>query len=170
MLILAGLRWPRLTSAAQSVRAGLCCLKFVPALLLFMIAMLYGNLSMAQNHSLPVIELHSGQHKIYAELANTEPSRNRGLMFRTKLAKNSGMLFVFDQPQMPCFWMKNTPLPLTIAFIDKNGVIVNLYDMQPYSIDHHCPTKPIVYALEMEQGWFSANNVTVGSKMQGLPH
>lgn len=79
------------------------------------------------------------------------------------------MLFVFDTVDQPCFWMKNTPLPLSIAFIDPDGTIVNIADMAPRSLDAHCPVKPIRYALEMEQGWFKNQGVEAGAKVTSLP-
>lgn len=79
------------------------------------------------------------------------------------------MLFVFEQVGTPCFWMKNTPLPLSIAFIGVDGKIVNIADMQALSLAPHCPAGPIVYALEMEQGWFSQHQVQAGTVVSGLP-
>lgn len=105
-------------------------------------------------------------HLIRAELANTHESRMRGLMFRESLALNTGMLFVFDQPQRQCFWMKNTPLPLSIAFIANDGRIVNIEDMAPKTEDSHCSAEPVAFALEMEQGWFKAKGVRAGSQLR----
>jgi uncharacterized membrane protein (UPF0127 family) len=92
-----------------------------------------------------------------------------GLMHRTSLAPDHGMLFVFDKPATPCFWMKNTPLPLSIAFIDSAGVVVNIADMRPGSLDEHCPVAPVVYALEMEMGWFKERRIGPGVKVAQLP-
>ncbi len=90
-------------------------------------------------------------------------------MQRQSLPPNHGMLFVFEKIGMPCFWMKNTPLPLSIAFIDAQGIIVNIADMQAHSLDTHCPTGPVIYALEMEQGWFRRHQVKAGASVKNLP-
>ncbi len=121
-----------------------------------------------QAFKLPVTKLQINNKEITAEIASTEQSRNYGLMFRNKLDKDNGMLFVFEKPAMPCFWMKNTPLPLTIAFIDKTGLITDLHDMPPYTKQSFCPSVPILYALEMNQGWFANNNISIGAKVDGL--
>lgn len=118
---------------------------------------------------LPHIALQIGSHRITAEVAADESSRSRGLMFRESLALNHGMLFVFPQAAQYCFWMKDTPLPLTIAFIDTAGIIINLADMQPRSLDTHCSLAPAVYALEMEQGWFARRGIRPGTPIHGLP-
>lgn len=118
---------------------------------------------------LPTAQLKIGTHTIQAEVAATDASRSYGLMNRASLPANHGMLFVFDNVGMPCFWMKNTPLPLSIAFMDTSGRIVNIADMQPHSLDTHCPAGPITYALEMEQGWFKHHQVKAGSVVTNLP-
>ena len=104
-----------------------------------------------------------GMHVITAELAATSSERQMGLMHRTKLGPNRGMLFAFEQADKHCFWMRNTPLALTIAWLDSTGKVVSLADMQPKNDDSHCPTEPAVYALEMEQGWFKQRNIKVGA-------
>lgn len=118
---------------------------------------------------LPRIPLKVGNHRIIVEVAADDSTRGRGLMFRESLPPNHGMLFVFPEAGQQCFWMKNTPLPLSIAFIDATGSIVNLADMQPQSLDTHCAIGPVLYALEMEQGWFAGNNIRAGAQIQGLP-
>lgn len=122
------------------------------------------------NTTLPVISLQIKQTPLQAEVAQTESERASGLMFRTKLAKDSGMLFVFDQPAPMCFWMKNTPLPLSIAFITEQGVISNIANMQPFSTESHCPVMAIKYALEMEQGWFAQQGIQAGDQVESLPN
>lgn len=117
----------------------------------------------------PVTTLKAGKHIIRAEVASTDAQREQGLMFRRKLPKNNGMLFVFDRPARSCMWMKNTPLPLSVAFIDANGTIVNIEEMDPFTLDSHCSQGWIRYALEMNQNWFSINGIRVGSKISGLP-
>lgn len=90
-------------------------------------------------------------------------------MARQTMGANEGMLFVFDRPASVCMWMKNTPLPLSVAFIDHAGKIVNIEDMQPNTTDSHCAKRSIRYALEMKQGWFKQKNIKPGSAIEGLP-
>ncbi|HEY9571485.1 MAG TPA: DUF192 domain-containing protein [Pusillimonas sp.] len=123
----------------------------------------------AQTMLLPTAQLSIGSHKIQAEVAATDASRANGLMNRASLPENHGMLFVFDGPTTTCFWMKNTPLPLSIAFIDSKGMIVNIADMQPHTLDPHCPKAPVTHALEMQQGWFRQHSVTAGAIVDNLP-
>jgi uncharacterized membrane protein (UPF0127 family) len=118
---------------------------------------------------LPTARLTAGMHVITAELATTPQSRTIGMMFREKTPPNRGMLFVFDYKAQQCFWMRNTPLPLSIAFIEDDGTIVQLSDMAPRSETMHCSQRPIRFALEMEQGWFVRKGALVGSKIGGLP-
>src|SRR5690606_38587676 len=105
--------------------------------------------ALAQGMLLPTTTLKVGAYTVNAEIAANEASRSQGLMRRTALPADHGMLFVFQESNAPCFWMKNTPLPLSIAFIGANGRIVNIADMQPHSTDTHCAARPILYALEM---------------------
>lgn len=125
--------------------------------------------TVAQARLLPTTTLSLGSVKAYVEIAATPENRNQGLMFRKSLPADHGMLFVFEQETSQCFWMKNTPLPLTIAFIDAQGKIINTRDMQPYSEATHCPTRPMRYALEMEQGWFTQYGIVAGQHVKGLP-
>ena len=118
---------------------------------------------------LPVMALQVGERRIRAEVAADPSSRAKGLMFREKLAPDQGMLFVFPEAEQLCFWMKNTPLPLSIAFINATGTIINLADMQPQSLDTHCSFGPALYALEMEQGWFRRHGIASGASVKGLP-
>lgn len=118
---------------------------------------------------LSTTQLSAGIHIIRAEVANTDATRRDGLMFRRELPGNDGMLFVFDQPDVQCFWMRNTLLPLSIAFIADDGTIVNIEDMAPQTEDPHCAKKPVRYALEMAQGWFGKHGITAGKKLDGLP-
>ncbi|MBU3724634.1 MAG: DUF192 domain-containing protein [Burkholderiaceae bacterium] len=106
--------------------------------------------------------------QITAEVADTPASRTRGLMGRTALPPNHGMLFVFEQSDRQCFWMKNTPLPLSIAFIDDAGKIANLADMQPFSEETHCSSRPVRFALEMSQGWFAQRGIVPGEQVSGV--
>ncbi len=118
---------------------------------------------------LPAIQLNAGIRLIHAEVAATPAQRELGLMFRRDLDTNDGMLFVFEEPSPQCFWMKNTPTPLSIAFIADDGTIVNLADMAPETVQSHCSARPVRYALEMNQGWFARNGIKAGSKIGGAP-
>ncbi|EHL21843.1 hypothetical protein KYG_16015 [Acidovorax sp. NO-1] len=112
-------------------------------------------------------ELTIGMHRIDAQVAATPQERQTGLMHRKEMPQHEGMLFVFEQPAQQCFWMKNTLLPLTAAFVDDDGTIVNLADMKPQTLDSHCSTKPVRYVLEMNQGWFAKKNIKAGAKLGG---
>ncbi|GAB2898909.1 DUF192 domain-containing protein [Paralcaligenes sp. KSB-10] len=118
---------------------------------------------------LPTTELTVGAQPVQAEIAATEASREQGLMYRQSLLPDHGMLFVFERAEQQCFWMKNTLLPLSIAFIAANGKILNIADMQPQTEDAHCPSGPILYALEMQQGWFAEHRIQAGQAVLGLP-
>jgi uncharacterized protein len=113
-------------------------------------------------------ELSLGMRQVHAEVADSVPARMQGLMFRTTLAPNSGMLFVYEQPAMECMWMKNTLIPLSVAFIDEAGKIINIESMQPQTESSHCTERPASYALEMEQGWFARNGIGEGAVLLGL--
>lgn len=105
--------------------------------------------------------------QVTAEVARTPAERARGLMGRQSLPVNHGMLFIFEEPERQCFWMRNTPLPLTIAFIADDGAIVNFADMEPLSEEPHCSAKPVRFALEMERGWFKKRGVLIGDRISG---
>ena len=122
----------------------------------------------AAAQELPVIELRAGMHLVRAEVAADYSTRGRGLMFRKSLAPNGGMLFIFDAAAIHCMWMKNTYIPLSVAFVDAQGAIINIADMQPHSEQSHCAARPAVYALEMTQGWFAERGVKPGMKLGGL--
>ncbi|HEX5093907.1 MAG TPA: DUF192 domain-containing protein [Burkholderiales bacterium] len=124
--------------------------------------------ALAQQPSLPKVQLGAGMYLIQAEVADRDDTRTTGLMHRTSLPQNGGMLFVFDAPEVPCMWMKNTLLPLSVAFLDAGGTIVNIADMQPLSEDTHCAARPALYALEMKQGWFAERGIRTGMKLRGL--
>jgi uncharacterized membrane protein (UPF0127 family) len=120
-----------------------------------------------QPQDLPTTTLHVGMHNIRAQLATTPQQRQIGLMFRQSMPNLEGMLFVFDGPATQCFWMRNTLIPLTAAFIADDGTVVNLADMKPQSDDSHCSTKPVRYVLEMNQGWFAKRGVKPGTRIGG---
>ena len=115
------------------------------------------------------VELTAGMHRIDAQVAQAPQERQTGLMHRKEMPQHEGMLFVFEQPAQQCFWMKNTLLPLTAAFVDDDGTIVNLADMKPQTLDSHCSTKPVRYVLEMNQGWFAKKGIKAGAKLGGTP-
>lgn len=118
---------------------------------------------------LPTVQLQAGMHNIVAELAQTPQQQQIGMMMRTEMATHEGMLFVFDDVSPRCFWMKNTLLPLSIAFIEDDGTVVNIAEMKPRSEASHCSEKPVRYALEMNQGWFSKRAIKAGFRLKGPP-
>jgi len=131
----------------------------------------FSTLALAQQPSrFPVISLTAGMHVIKVEVAAKNAERQEGLMYRKKIGSNEGMLFLFDTPAKVCMWMKNTFIPLSVAFIDTSGRIVNIEDMAPQTMDSHCAKKPVRYALELNQGWFKQKNIKPGSVIGGLPH
>jgi hypothetical protein len=122
-----------------------------------------------QPQRLQAITLNAGMHNIRAEVAITPEQRQKGLMHRRDLSSHEGMLFVFEEPAPQCFWMRNTPTPLTIAFLADDGSIVNLADMKPFDESSHCSAKPVRFVLEMNQGWFAKRNIKAGAKIAGAP-
>ena len=115
------------------------------------------------------VKLFAGMNVIDAQLALTPEQRQIGLMLRKDMPQHEGMLFVFEQPSQQCFWMKNTLLPLTAAFVTDDGTIVNLADMKPQTMDSHCSAQPVRYVLEMNQGWFAKKGIKAGSRLGGPP-
>ena len=115
------------------------------------------------------VKLQAGMYQIDAQVAQTPQQRAIGLMNRREMPAHEGMLFIFEQPSIQCFWMKNTLLPLTAAFVADDGTIVNLADMAPQSTQSHCATKPVRFVLEMHQGWFAKKNMAAGFKLSGPP-
>jgi uncharacterized membrane protein (UPF0127 family) len=113
--------------------------------------------------------LNVGMHQITAQVALTPQQRQIGLMHRKDMPQPEGMLFIFEEPSVQCFWMKNTLLPLTAAFVADDGTIVNLADMKPQTTDPHCSTKPVRYVLEMNQGWFAKKGIHAGARLGGAP-
>ncbi len=113
--------------------------------------------------------LTAGMHVIQAELALTPTQQMIGMMHRRTMGTNEGMLFVYDEPHRLCFWMRNTLLPLTIAFIADDGRIVNMADMKPLDESSHCASEPVRFALEMNQGWFAKRGLKPGTRLRGAP-
>ena len=135
---------------------------------LLSVLLLAAGAAAAQQPPLPTVQLGAGMHLIRAEVADSDATRSLGLMRRSALPPNGGMLFVFEAPDLHCMWMKNTPLPLSVAFIDEAGAIVNIEDMQPHTEQSHCAARPVPYALEMRQGWFGEHGIRAGSRLRGL--
>jgi uncharacterized protein len=117
----------------------------------------------------PVVQLNAGMHLIRAEVAADFATRSTGLMHRKSMDTNAGMLFVFDEASAHCMWMKNTLIPLSVAFLDERGGIINIADMQPHSEQSHCASRPARYALEMNRGWFAARGIKPGMRLGGIP-
>ncbi|WP_418320937.1 DUF192 domain-containing protein [Piscinibacter sakaiensis] len=134
-------------------------------------ALLFASHAQAQGvpQRLPTVQLNAGIHVMNAMVAASPEERSTGLMFRTEMGANEGMLFIFDAPAQQCFWMRNTPLPLSAAFIADDGSIVNIEDMKPQTLDSHCSSKPVRFVLEMHQGWFAKRGLKAGSKISGAP-
>jgi len=110
-----------------------------------------------------------GGHTLKVEVATTEAQHSQGLMYREKLGPNDGMLFVFETPEYQSFWMKNTLVPLSVAFLAPDGTILNVEDMEPQTLDPHVSAGPALYALEMNKGWFASHGLKPGDKATGLP-
>ncbi len=139
---------------------------------LFLASSLLASIACAQDApqmDLQRVKLTAGMHLISAQVAQTPEQRQTGLMHRKEMPQGEGMLFVFEQPGQQCFWMKNTLLPLTAAFVADDGTIVNLEDMKPQTTDSHCSAKPVRYVLEMNQGWFAKKGLKAGFKLGGQP-
>ncbi len=134
---------------------------------LLLVLLLFSLESRAQNFQ--VTSLTIGVYLVRAELALSDEERARGLMYRDTLGQNEGMVFRFANNGKACMWMKNTPLPLSVAFIAEDGRIINIEDMAPQTLDPHCATQPARYALEMNRGWFGKRNIKPGAVVSGLP-
>ncbi len=115
-----------------------------------------------------LLELSAGIHRIRAELANTDESREVGLMRRKNLPVNNGMLFDFDHVAQHCMWMRNTLIPLSVAFLDEQGRIINVEEMLPQTENNHCAAKPARFALEMNAGWFKHRGLGAGMLISGI--
>lgn len=126
-----------------------------------------GAHAQAGPQKLPTTQLTAGMHLIRAEVADDEIEREIGLMHRPSMATSDGMIFVFQQPGVQCFWMRNTLIPLSAAFIDDTGTIVNIEDMKPQTDDSHCSKKPVRFVLEMNKGWFDKRGLKAGSVIGG---
>jgi len=134
-------------------------------LVLFCAASIAAKAAIGQS---PTVELAAGIHLIRAEIAYTYETRAQGVMFRKYLGPNEGMLFVFPQAQAHCMWMKNTLIPLAVAFIDDKGKVVSISEMLPQTETSHCATAPAKFALEMSRGWFASKGISPGATIRGL--
>jgi uncharacterized protein len=142
----------------------------IPALAsLALVAALLPAAAQDAQMNLPRVTLSAGMHQIDAQVAQTPDQRATGLMFRKEMPQHEGMLFAFEQPSVQCFWMKNTLLPLTAAFVADDGTVVNLADMEPQTTASHCSDKPVRYVLEMNRGWFAKKGIKPGMKLAGEP-
>lgn len=145
-------------------------------LLVFLLLLAGSHLShwaMAQDSSpqtdLPRVKISAGMYVIHAQVAASPMQRQTGLMWRKEVPEHEGMLFAFEQATIQCFWMKNTYLPLTAAFVKDDGVIVNLVDMKPLTTQSHCSSEPVRFVLEMNQGWFARKGIKAGFRLVGGP-
>lgn len=123
----------------------------------------------AQDTRLRTTTLKVGPHPLRVEVAATDPQRATGLMHRQKLGADDGMLFIFDEPAYHSMWMKNTLIPLSVAFVDAQGTILNILDMEPQTLDSHQSAGPSIYAIETNKGWFASKKIKAGDKVTGLP-
>jgi len=133
--------------------------------ILFLLAILF---AVNVHAELPAVDLTVGMHRIHAEVADSMATRMEGLMHRKAMPRGAGMVFVFDENAVQCMWMKNTLIPLSVAFIDEAGEIINIADMQPQTEETHCAARPVRYALEMNKGWFAQRGIKAGAKFRGL--
>jgi uncharacterized membrane protein (UPF0127 family) len=150
------------------LRQNLAMKKFATLVLASLLT--YGPLALAQETpqlNLQRTQLMAGMYLINAQVASDAQQRATGLMFRRSMPAGEGMLFIFEAPSEQCFWMKNTLLPLTAAFIADDGTILNLADMKPQTTQSHCSVKPVRYVLEMNQGWFAQRGIKAGFKLGG---
>ncbi len=141
----------------------------LPGLALFLLGWATAALAQEGPQKLPAIQLSAGMHLIRAEVAQSPDQRSIGLMHRPSMGPNEGMLFIFEQAGQQCFWMKNTLLPLSIAFLADDGSIVNIESMKPQTLDSHCSKKPVRFVLEMNEGWFTKRGIKPGSVLKGAP-
>ncbi|MEY4752097.1 MAG: hypothetical protein RIQ60_4311 [Pseudomonadota bacterium] len=155
------------TTRAQ--RVGVRALAGLAGAVMLGLAALLATPAQAQGgpQNLPIIRIGAGMMSLKVELADTPAARQIGLMHRSSMPTNDGMLFVFERAEMSCFWMRNTLIPLSIAFLADDGSIVNIADMKPLDETSHCPTKPVRLALEMNQGWFVRHGLKAGDKLSG---
>jgi uncharacterized protein len=154
-------------------RHTICAMKAPIRALLLALALLgptaFAQAQQTPQTDLPRVRLSAGMHQIDAQVAQTPQQRATGLMWRKEMPQHEGMLFVFEQPSVQCFWMQNTFLPLSAAFVEDDGTIVNIADMKPLATESHCSKRPVRYVLEMHQGWFAKKGIKPEMKLAGPP-
>jgi len=123
----------------------------------------------APSNAAQLITVKVAGHALKAELASSDAEREKGLMFRKKMGADEGMVFVFDEPGYHSMWMRNTLIPLSVAFIDKSGTILNILDMEPQTEYLHTAAGPASYAIETNKGWYAQRKIKAGDKVTGLP-
>jgi uncharacterized membrane protein (UPF0127 family) len=133
---------------------------------LFLLACILAGPVLAEPGHLP---LSFGEHRLHVEYASSPDERQRGLMERTELAESAGMLFRFPALKRQCLWMKDTPLPLSAAFLDEQGRVINLIDLEPHDLQIKCSSAPARFAVETNQGWFDQRQIVPGVQVMGLP-
>lgn len=134
----------------------------------FAVACVCASPAAAIAEGMPIVELAAGIHRIEAEVAATQEDRMLGLMHRKSMPVQHGMLFVFDADARHCMWMRNTYLPLAVAFLDEQGRIINVEEMLPQTENNHCAARPARFALEMNAGWFRARGFGPGMAISGI--
>ncbi len=139
-----------------------------PLMTLAVLALTALTASASAQQPMPATELTVGMYRIEAEVAATQPNRELGLMHRKSMAAQHGMLFVFDRAARHCMWMRNTLLPLSVAFLDDQARIINVEEMQPQTDDNHCAAAPARFALEMNAGWFKTRGFGPGATISGI--
>ena len=144
-------------------------LRAAPRFLLATLLFIAAALPAVADAPLRTTVLKVGTHRLKVEVVQTDEQRSRGLMFRQKLGADDGMLFIFDEPAYHAMWMRNTLIPLSVAFVDAGGTILNILDMEPQTEDSHMAAGPAIYAIETNQGWFARNKVKAGDRVTGLP-
>ena len=143
--------------------------RFTPARVLAAAALVAVALGAQADVAFKKGQIMVGTHPLKVEIAESEPQRMQGLMFRKSLGKEDGMLFVFDDVEYHSMWMKNTLIPLSVAFVDTKGEILNILDMEPLTLDTHMAAGPARYAIETNKGWFAGKKIKAGDKVAGLP-
>jgi uncharacterized membrane protein (UPF0127 family) len=141
----------------------------LPARVLLAALLLAGALAAQADAPMRTTQIKVGAHPLKVEIAQTDPEREKGLMHRRSMGANDGMLFIFAEPAYHSMWMKNTLIPLSVAFVDSEGVILNILDMEPQTLDSHMSAGPSVYAIETNKGWFAQKKIKAGDRVTGLP-
>ncbi len=166
----AAIAWRAASQRHSTAQRSVLAMKKSPILMYLraLILVALAATTMAARAQMPEITLTIAGNKLTAEVAATNPERMQGLMHRRMMPENRGMLFVFTDVSRHAMWMENTYIPLSVAFIDSDGVITNIEDMKPHTRDAHPAVKPVRYALEMNLGWFTKRGIKPGAKLEGL--